>query len=732
MSSNPFDAVQVPQPVRKELTARQDPGKLARWTAKRVPWMHMMSMAEGCPKTVSPLGNTTSTLTLFGNSASALYGTNTKLPRPVITSISVGLKGNLGSTREAKVELTAFTDEQLVDLQKCYFIPGMDVRVQFGWSESCTGDAPPQLYTVKEATRARGVCEITNKAKNNPNYDGFQGIVSNFNYGLQPDNTWKCSIEITSPADAFADTTIYDSECGCTRMVKTPEPPEQGGGTIIGDFLEGAADFFGLGGQDSKEPKEHARSNGLLYALFYDLFVNHSSCGQDYVNRLTADSTSGSPELHSFVFVETFKYYGKARTENGSEDTSWYEGTIFDTDGYDTTEAYISWGMLEAAINKYCIPNAEGMPYGRIDSAAIKLVKPAKAMSSDPRVCVLGGGYKDLVSAEAGTAYGPFQDAVTGTYVRLCAIRLNCIFLMMELQKVLDGDRRMSTFLNNVMAKVNQVCGNPWSIQIISNSENEIACDGSQQTMEGASLSVVDLTQYKGMQTYEIPAGPNGSVARSISLDMKLTGAMKTQAIYGSGNQPKGSGNTAKGGEGTGCEGKALQAFYVGQGITKNLAIPTAKKKFSKAEQAVIDAFGGEDSVMGQLAAKVASCDCDAVEADKKATEPTLDEACDTAYEYINDQNVATVEQALIKQIHKDVEEDNDHCNGVMLPFDFGCELDGIGGFRWGQVVSCDRIPAPLRKDLQWQIIKVDQEVTVNDWVTKLGTMCRPAGKKTI
>jgi hypothetical protein len=662
-------------------------------------------MAAGCPSTVSPLGNINSTLTLFGNSANALYDNNTKLPRPVITSISVGIKGNLGSTREAKVELTAFTDEQLVELQKCYFIPGMDVRVQFGWSESCTGDAPPPLYTVKESTRAIGVCEITKKAKNNTNYDGFQGIVSNFNYGLQPDNTWKCSIEITSPADAFADTTIYNSDCGCTRSVKTPEPPGEsgGGGTILGDIVGGIGDALGLGGQDSKQPKEHAASNGALYAMLYDLFVNDSATAQDYVNKLTADSTSGSPELHSFVFVETFKYYGKARTENGSEDTSWYEGTIFDSDGYDTTEAYISWGMLEAAINKYCIPNAKGMPYGRIDSAAIKLVRPATAMSSDPRVCVLGGGYNDLVSAESGTAYGPFQDAVTSTYVRLCAIRLNCIFLMMELKKVLDGDRRMSTFLNNVMTKVNQVCGNPWSIQVISNSENDIACDGSQKTMKGASLSVVDLTEYEGQPVYQIPAGPNGSVARSISLDMKLTGAMKTQAIYGSGKQPAGSGNTSKGGEGTGCEGKALEAFYVGQGITKNLAIPDVTK------------------------ADKTKCDCDEVAADKKTQEPTLDEAIDTAYEYINDQNVASVEQALIKQIHKDVDGGDNQCKGVMLPFDFGCELDGVGGFRWGQVVSCDRIPAPLRKGLQWQIIKVDQEITVNDWVTKIGTICRPA-----
>ena len=78
----------------------------------------------------------------------------------------------------------------------------------------------------------------------------------------------------------------------------------------------------------------------------------------------------------------------------------------------------------------------------------------------------------------------------------------------------------------------------------------------------------------------------------------------------------------------------------------------------------------------------------------------------------------------LIETIHG---EPKPHCAGTPLPFDFSFEVDGIGGFRWGQVVSCDRIPEAIRSKMQWQITKVDHSITANDWVTKVGTIARPS-----
>ena len=668
--SNPFKGVGVPGAVQSELNSRADGAKLLRWAAKRFPWIHVMSMSDACAKNYNALGNSvylSGGSNIFGaNPKTSLYGAGSKQPFPVVTGVEVGALGNLGSTRKATVKLTAYTDEHLVELQKCYFIPGMDVRVQFGWSESCTGETAPPVY-IDVVSRAEAVCKIHSKAQGNTNYDGLQGIVSNFKYSLSADNTWDCEIEINSPSDPFAESNVSNSDCGCTR--KTTMTDAEG------------------------EEKEGVSKNGQLYAMLLDCFTDPANAAQ-WSNKLRANQYAGSPDLLGTVAWSSRHYYGKARTETGGDDSSWYEGNFINP--YDTTEQYISYGMLEAAINAYTIPNAGGLPYGRVDSSGIVLPKPNTIVSTDPRVCVLGGGNLEVTAKKEGG----IPNAVTGNGVVLCNIELNTVFLMTELKKVLDGDKKMATFLRSVLDKVNEVCGSPWNIEIISSSETTSGCE-KVGGMKGAAITIVDTKQYEAAGPYMIPAKPGKSAVRNIALDLKMTGAMKTQALYGPGTQQRGSGNTKAGGDATGCEGKSIEPFYVGQGVTKNYAMPTATKT------------------------NRTKCDCDEIDTPKKEPEPSFAELGLALFDNVNDETSKALLNALVEKIHKEAKP---HCAGVPLPFDFSFEVDGIGGFRWGQVVSCDRIPAGIRNNMQWQITKVDHSITANDWITKIGTVARPNG----
>lgn len=728
--SNPFKGIDVPGLVRTELNSRADTSKVLKWTAKRVPWIHVMSMSNACSGNYSPLGNSAGVPGLFGTtSATALYGVGSRLPLPVVTGIEVGALGNLGSTRKATVKIKAYTDEHLVELQKCYFIPGMDVRVQFGWSESCTGAAPPNVYTAV-VNRAEATCQMHERAKGNTAYDGLQGIVSNFKYNLQPDNTWDCEIEINSPADPFAESNVSDSQCGCARKTKMT--------TSEGKEIEGVA------------------KNGQLYSMLLDIFTDPTNAAQ-WTSKIKSNKYAGSPALINTVGWSSRHYFGKARNEAGGDDSSWYEGNRLNP--YDTTEQYISYGMLEAAINAYTVPNAVGLPYGRVDSSGIVLPSPQTIVSTDPRVCVIGGGAFDVTALKEGgipNAVGGGQSqaaganpaaaglgtqavvaasilggpiggiiaanvvnnmsdadahgggiaalesggdlAAPGGGVTLCNIELNVVFLMMELKKVLDGDKKMATFLRAVIDEVNRVCGNPWNIEIIASSETTSGC-GSRGGMQGAAISVVDVKQYQPTGPYLVPAKPGKSAVRNVTLDLKMTGAMKTQALYGPGTQQRGSGNTAAGGDATGCEGKSTEPFYVGQGVTKNNAMPTAGK------------------------ADKTKCDCDEIDTPKKEPEPSFQELGLAVYDYVSDETCKALLNALVERIHTEAKP---HCAGVPLPFDFSFETDGIGGFRWGQVVSCDRIPAGIRNNMHWQITKVDHSITANDWITKIGTVAKP------
>lgn len=665
MNRDPFKAISVPLTIEPEFNARADMSQLLKWTAKRVPWIHIMSMAAECSSNYSPLGKGSSNVfELYGSSTStALYDTTSKFPLPVVTGIDIGALGNLGTTRKATIKLKAYTDEQLIELQKCYFVPGMDVRCQFGWNESCTGKPPPGIYTAADVSRQKAVCEIASLAQKSPSYDGFQGIVAGFSYNLQTDNSWECSVEVNSAAEAFADGSIEDLECGCARAVTQTD-------------AEG-------------NEKDIVAKYGRLYTMLYDIFKN-SAIKSQYFGKLSKGTPKG---LHAYLGIHDEFYKGMARTQDGKDDSGWLEGTWIND--YDTTESYITWGTLEAAINKYTIPNTEGKPYGQIDSSGISLPKPNNLMSSDPRVCSIPG-QQSLTQSKGGV--GSDVDHESG--ISLCSIRLNVIFLMMELKKTFDGDKKMSTFIRAVIDKVNDVCGNPWNIEVVCTGDTQLSCDSAGGTDGGGTISIIDHKSFAPGNTgiFELKAKVESSALRNISLEMKMTGAMKTQALYAGGTQQGGT-SSKNDGDATGCKGLSFQPFYVGSG--KNKAMPEAEP--NKKNTPV--------------------CDCDEVDTPDKKSPPTKSELIEQCKDEINDSTCQALRAEIIREMVGEAKPP--HCAGVMLPFDFSFECDGIGGFRFSQLISCDRIPPAIRGKMVWQITKVDHSITANDWTTKIGTVCR-------
>jgi len=666
MARNPFAAVAVPGSVTSEFAARADAAKLLKWTSTRVPWIHLMSMANTCGSTFSPLGNTAGGFAVFGGSPeTSMYDTDTLLPWPIITGMDVTALGSLGTTRKSVVKLKCFTDEHLIELQKCYFIPGMDVRVQWGWSESCTGTAPT-IYSGTGA-RAESVCQLLQISS--PANDGFQGIVANFKYGLQSDNSWDCELEINSPAEAFSQSNISSTECGCARKNEI---------------------------ETEGEKKELAQKNGEMYAFFLDSFKNSAACGE-WIGKLTSAAPA---KLKQHIAWESRNYLGKARTEAGGDDSSFYEGTWFND--YDTTEQYVTWGAVEAAINCLALPNDPDFSYGMLDTSEVQfdhVNKYSLAMCVDPRIAHMPGGSDSHAGTMEGKG-GSAGDAYSGGLLTLCNMRINVLFLKLELKKVLDGDKQLLTFVRNVLNELNRVCGNCWDIQVVSDSETERAsCEGGNK---GGRITVVDNKKAVAAgTTWQVPSTSTTSAIRGMNLDLKMTSAMKTQALYSNGTQQKGGGNTGADGDANGCEGAAFEPFGLGKRI-KNSAMPSARPAAPK------------------------ECFCDQVSDVEKADSPTLSGLQKETGKYVSDETV----NALLSQLTGDIAKLSDdgvpdHCKGTQLPFDFGFECDGIGGFKFGQFISSDRLPPDVAKGWDFQVMKVEHSVTANDWTTKVNTIAR-------
>jgi hypothetical protein len=655
---NPFRKKEVPAAVQNEISDRAT--NRINWVASRFPWISVLSMSSICDAKYTTLSSITSDL----------YESNTfQRPNPVITGLDVKKQGELGTTRRATIKITAFTDSQIVELQKCYFIPGMSVRVEWGWTTNAdlsTMHYPPAGFVRRASTDSVANRLMKVKSAGSPNYEGLQGIVANFSYNLNRDNYWECTVEIIAAAEAFSKTKVNDYSCPeCVAEHKN----ENGDKTV------------------------QKKSN--LYTYFYLMFEDFFKAVPIYSGLLSKVAA-----LDGKTITQTqYKFNAAGRDENGGEKLSFMEKVSPSAINQpDTVEAFISWSTLEAAVNAYSVPTAaDAYIFGRISSKEMPIAYNRWVTSADPRVCVLPGTVLEQQFPAAKLRFGKVASCV-GTdengkkAIILDRVMLNVTMLMLELKNVeKQGDGSLSVFLLNVLNKVNEACGNLWEFDIVSTSSDDKAGSEAYPT-----LTVIDTKMaIKGSTsiTYLIPSTPTNSVLRDMKLDMKLTDSMKTQALYANVDVETAI-VTAGGG---GCD-NGFKLFR--QGSVKNLA-------------------------MGQTPDKPKCNECKTF--NSGVAIPGHAELMTNLQKDITDDTVTAVKSELIRLYGLDASTagSDQHCQGMPVPFEFNCTMDGIGGFVFGQLISCDRIPQQIRDNFDFQVTSVEHSITPNDWTTTINTIAR-------
>lgn len=694
-NKDPFRSRQVPESVAKEFEARGDGEKVLKWTSTRTPWIYALTCAGGaCGEAYNEFGNDPTTVPgarkMFGvNQSVAAYEQGSNIPLPYIEELSVKAIGSLGTTRKAVMKVKCHRDEHLIELQKCWFIPGMDVRVQWGWSLPCAVDEYGKLnkgFVLDDQNfpcdklAAAAICKINKKRKERPDYDGFQGIVTNYSYNLDKDNTWNVEIEVISAADPFSDSKIANDSCGCKGTTNTDQ------GEVKKDY-------------------------GPMYEFLSSCYsggVFAASRGIAQCARAFGDSPRSK---HWCAY--SYNYFGVERTETGGEkEGSWWDD-IFD--GEETIETWISLGLFVDLLNTYAIPHNPGagkdkaFPYGNIDISEVLLpVHSKRIFGADPRKIYIYGFGKDGIDPndwkEGGTkgSAGPGNDFAyvsaasagksgpSSGYVQLSKIMCNTIWLNQVYKQNYDGTGTLKGLIDSILREINSLCGSPWEFTTTSTSED--CGDDGDDTPSGPTITLLDARSLQSLNApYVIPSTIGKSTLREFGLKMKMTSAMKTQALYANNHQK------AKGDNGAGCTGTAVKPFY-SQGADS--VVNKAKPKPGKAKTNCGDCDEGADGG------------------------PSFYDVVNDFKEEINDQTAGTAQQWINKHI-SEANDDSAGCGGVMLPFDFSFTVDGIGGFEFGQKVSSDRIPKAIRKNLQWQITKVEHKINKSDWETTVSTVCR-------
>lgn len=632
-----FDLKAVPGATQAQINARGTAAGI-KWAASRFPWIKLSSRSALCG------GAPYSPLSSKDDTGAGYFGDGVR-PKPIITGLDVKKQGELGTTRRATVKLTAFSDDDVVELQKCYFIPGMSVMVEWGWSVDVNGNriyAPSPFGSDVEVSK-----KIRAASEGQPCYEGLQGIVTTFSFNLTEENVWECSIEITAAAENILEVSAENMDCAteCAR----------------GD----------------KEGKKPAKTHSGLWTFFYDLFDDYDRASSKY-------SSYGNFAKVSIMAA--------GRDADGNEKTSLLED--LNVNDKDTEEPFITWGTFEKLINKNIIGKGIGgepnvNPVGRLDTkdGGMWLKSTPHTESSDPRVCIIGG------SPNASKLGVPKSGNIVGAWspdkIDLSKIMVNCMFLLGEVRAMeQSSDKSLSTLLKNILSKINVVCGDLWSFDVVShqgtNSKNPVVC-------------IVDTNVIGDTPgAYSFPSTSGNSAIRSFSLNLKLAEGMKTQALYAS----KDASSDTK------CTGYGVAAFGSGGGTLKTINLANVG---APAKQIVCDCAGANEKAVSEF-----------------TLEKAFDVLSDSGEGEVTDESCDTVRVLMKQEIDKLKKPATPaQCKGTPLPFELAISLDGIGGFGFGQVVTAGRIPAAIRTNFIHQVTAVEHSVTAQDWVTTVNTIAR-------
>ena len=353
---------------------------------------------------------------------------------------------------------------------------------------------------------------------------------------------------------------------------------------------------------------------------------------------------------------------------------------------------------------------------GELDSGEMLIAYHQAVQSSDPRICyVPGGNYADKI-APVNKGDTP-SSAIQGNKVRLCNIMVNVIFILGELRAAQQNDLGLVDFLDSVLKKISNACGNLWSLEVVATTE----CCDTVGTDIPPSLAIVDIKDYGADPDFVVSMLPTNSYIRDFKFEMRMTDAMKTQALYSGG--PIAVMDSPSGGN---CDATVFKSFNIDAANRYNLAKgpPVPPSSDCAGNTGIVQAIG--DLSYNGLFEQMIKEGISSERADGCRT--TLSEAYSmTSGEFQSWRNAGGFTKLFLSIFGG--KDQREHCKGVPLPFNFSFTVDGVGGFKFGQMVTSDRMPKSITDNFHWQITTVEHSVTVQDWTTTVNTVCRYRGE---
>ena len=130
-------------------------------------------------------------------------------PMPGITGVSSKSKGTFGTLREAEVSFKVWSKEDFDNIERLYFRVGFSCLLEYGHSVYLTNGGSIETFTNAKTVRNstwfgskspksidREIDQL--RESTDGNYEGIFGFISNFNWKLNNDGSYDCSVTIIS------------------------------------------------------------------------------------------------------------------------------------------------------------------------------------------------------------------------------------------------------------------------------------------------------------------------------------------------------------------------------------------------------------------------------------------------------------------------------------------------------------------------------------------------------
>lgn len=666
MANTGYGAVQdisqgVLDAVKNRSLANSSPGSYLTWQTKRKPWIRAFSCASGTG--VSPGFATTSIASLAD-----LYNSGTARPKPGITGFSSTEEGTHGGFKEGKLKFVCWTKEDFGQLAKSFLTYGMTVTVEWGWSVDHDGKSvATNGYSGTRCKSNDG--DLGKEIKGhtgtyNQCYEAMRGQITDFSWAMAANGSFEGECTLTSMAGNTAKVPIKTATKDCSCSEEKNEDENEKGPTwniiqIADQYIEQCAD-----------DKGEVRSKGVLTGI-----------------GLTAEST---------------------------KDTSGADGNWFF--GYDIDFQYVTWEAFEELfINlqiQSVVDGASGNKGttrdqakalvgsgGQFVSSGKKFTslfysnhsvirKGAKEIASgDPRVCLLPGSSLQALTVDEfskNSSYKSLPSCFGGGGIYLSNILINLKMVKEEFDNC-QPNTGAGEFMKRILSRVNDACGGIWNFTMVpySESENIVQWLDIDQTPQSAPTSIT------------IPAYGKDSIARSVSTQTESDPDFQAQIMYGANNKNGKGGGNKSGGVALWAGG--IIDTYMDSIRVSSECTPDDYKSQNCTPTSGPDAKDGE-TVDTPSAEKIFK------NLGKEVSQDSVTAATRIVHTLAKGESPAAI---------------NDEVRVIPVPITLDVELDGIGGFVFGNMLTISSLPNEYN-GWKFQITKVEHTVSNADWTTSL------------